>query len=367
MKRSWIWLLLMAFFTCLFGIGRLDVFAGNKLTVTDIGGRVVEVPGNPQRIICLSSGTLRLIVYLGASARVVGVEDFEKRRPTGRPYIMARPELKKLPTVGPGGPGSINKEPDLEAVLKVKPDVIFISYMEPANADALQKKLGIPVVVLSHGRRFATFDDLLYDSLRVAGKILNAETRAEEVIRYVERARENLQARTKGIPEGDKPTVYVGAVGYKGVQAIESTDASYIPLEWVGAKNVAKAISAAGHLFINKEKLLEWNPEIVFLDGMGFSLVRQDFSKKPEYYKGLKAFRGKRVYVIYPFNAYVTNVSTAIADGYAVGKILYPSRFEDIDPETKADEIYTFFYGKALYEEMGKDFGPLGRVADFVK
>ncbi|MEW6113804.1 MAG: iron ABC transporter substrate-binding protein, partial [Thermodesulfobacteriota bacterium] len=125
------------------------VFARDRITVTDIGGRVVEVPANPQRIICLSPGTLRLIVYLGASAKVVGVEDFEKTRPTGRPYILAHPELKKLPTVGPGGPGSINKEPDLEAVLKVKPDVIFISYIEPTNADALQKKIGIPVVVLS--------------------------------------------------------------------------------------------------------------------------------------------------------------------------------------------------------------------------
>jgi iron complex transport system substrate-binding protein len=354
----------MALMTCFSGIGRLDVFAGDKLTVTDTGGRVVKVPANPQRIICLSPGTLRLIVYLGASARVVGVEDFEKTRPAGRPYIMARPELKKLPTIGPGGPGSINKEPDLEAVLKVKPDVIFISYMDPANADALQKKLGIPVVVLSYGR-FASFDELVYESLRVAGKVLKAETRAEEVIRYVESARKDLQARTQGIPEADKPAVYVGAVGYKGVQGIESTDAGYISLEWVGAKNLAKSISARGHLFIDKEKLLEWNPDIIFLDGGGFNLVKQDISKKPEYYKGLKAFREKRVYVIHPFNYYVTNLSTAIADAYAAGKILYPSRFEDVDPKTKADEIYIFLYGKLLYQEMEKDFGPLGRVPQF--
>jgi iron complex transport system substrate-binding protein len=342
------------------------VIAGEKITVTDLGKRVVEVPVNPQRIICLSPGTLRLIVYLQATSKVVGVEDFEKSRPFGRPYILAHPELTKLPTIGPGGPGSINKEPDLEAVLKVRPEVMFVSYMEPDRADALQKKLGIPVVVLTHGR-FATFDEFAYHSLRVAGKILNTEGRAEEVIAYIERARKDLQSRTQGLPETDKPAVYVGAVGYKGVQGIESTDSSYTPLEWVAARNVAKTISPKDHQFIDREKLLEWNPDIIFIDGGGLILVKQDFVKNPEFYGALKAFRDKRVYVIYPFNYYVTNISTAIADAYAVGKILAPENFADIEPKAKADEIYTFLYGKPLYRRMEKDFGGLGLTADFNK
>jgi iron complex transport system substrate-binding protein len=349
---------------CTIGVLAYSAFAGEKIAVTDMGKRTVEVPSDPQRIICLSPGTLRLIVYLGATGKVVGVEDFEKTRPTARPYILAHPELAQLPTVGPGGPGSINKEPDLEAVLKVRPEVIFVSYMEPANADALQKKLGIPVIILTHGR-FASFDELMYDSLRVAGKILKAEQKAGEVIGYIEKARRDLAERTHGIPDADKPTVYIGSVGYKGIQGIESTDASFTPLEWVGAKNVAKTISATGHLFVDKEKLLALNPEIIFLDGGGLSLVKQDYAKKPQFYKGLKAFQDKRVYVLFPFNYYVTNISTAMADAYAAGKILYPERFADIDPAKKADEIYTFLYGKPLYKEMESDFGALGRVAEF--
>jgi iron complex transport system substrate-binding protein len=353
-------LVLLACFCAFFTQGALAV---DRIAVTDTGKRTIEVPPNPQRIICLSPGTLRLIVYLGAADRVVGVEDFEKTRPSGRPYILAHPELAKLPIVGPGGPGSINKEPDLEAVLKVRPDIIFISHMESANADALRKKLGIPVVILSYGR-FASFDESIYESVRVAGRILNADRRAEEVIGYIENARKDLQARTQGLSEADKSNVYVGGVGYKGVQGIESTDSGYIPLEWVGAKNIAKTISPRDHLFIDKEKLLAWNPDTIFIDS-GLSLVKQDFKKKPEFYLGLKAFRENRVYVLYPFNNYVTNVSTAIADAYAVGKILYPEQFADIEPKRKADEIYAFLYGKPLYLQMEKDFGPLGRVADF--
>ncbi|MFH0821426.1 MAG: iron ABC transporter substrate-binding protein [Pseudomonadota bacterium] len=364
MKTLHIRALVPALVICLSWVGTWTVSAAERVTVTDMGGRTVDVPLNPQRIICLSPGTLRLIVYLGVSHKVVGVEGFEKTRPTARPYILAHPELGKLPAVGPGGPGSINKEPDLEAVLNVKPDVIFISYMDASNADALQKKLGIPVVVLTHGR-FASFDGFIYGSLRVAGKILKAESRAEEVIGFIEKSRMDLAARTQGVPESDKPSVYVGAVGYKGVQGIESTDAGFTPLEWVGARNVAKAVSAKDHLFIDREKLLEWNPDIIFLDGGGLSLVTADFGKKPEFYKGLKAFREKKVYVIYPFNYYVTNVGTAIADAYAAGKILYPERFKDIDPKVKADEIYTTLVGKPVYDVMEKEFGPLGGSLKF--
>jgi iron complex transport system substrate-binding protein len=363
MKRCCSLVAALFLFPCVWSFTTGAALSADGITAIDMGKRLVEVPSNPQRIICLSPGTLRLVVYLRAAGRVVGIEDFEKMIPTGRPYILAHPELKELPTVGPGGPGSINKEPDLEAVLRVRPEVIFVSYMEPVNADALQKKLGIPVVILTHGR-FASFDELMYDSLRVAGKILKAEQRAEEVISYIENARKDLQMRTKEVPEADKPAVYVGAVGYKGVQGIDSTDADFTPLDWVGAKNLAKTISPKGHLFIDKEKLLAWNPDIIFIDGGGLNLVKQDYQKKPEFYDGLNAFRAKKVYVVYPFNYYVTNVSTAIADSYAVGKILYPDRFADIDPKTKSDDIYKFFYDKALYSQMEKDFGPLGQVAD---
>ncbi|MBI5571659.1 MAG: iron ABC transporter substrate-binding protein [Desulfomonile tiedjei] len=360
-----------AFLTTLFAllVGNLcgtvcSCDAQERVVVTDAAQRVVEVPSDPQRIVCLSPGTLRLITFLGATQKVVGVEDFEKTRPTARPYILAHPELTKLPTIGPGGPGSINSEPDLEAVLRVRPDVIFISYMERGNADALQKKLGIPVVVLTHGR-FAGFDELMYDSLRVAGKILNAEKRAEEVVTFVEGVRKDLRKRTAGVEEGKKPTVYVGGVGYKGIQAIESTDAAYTPLEWVGARNVAQQASQKAHLFIDKEKLLQWNPDIIFIDGGGLTLVRQDFAKRPEFYRELKAFREKGVYIIFPFNFYVTNIDTAMADAYAVGKILYPEKFSDIELRNKSDEIYAVLVGKPVYEQMEKDFGALGRGGEF--
>jgi len=335
------------------------------VTITDMGGRKVQVPGAAERIICAGPGSLRQICYLGAQDRVVGVERMEKDWHAGRPYWIANPDLARLPTIGPGGPAGINAEPDLESVLRVRPDVLFLSYMEPARADALERKIGVPVVLLSMGR-FATFDEAVYDSLRIAGRVLGREARAEQIVTFVEQARKDLGRRTASIKEDEKPAVYIGAIGYKGTQGIESTDADYVPFAWTHAGNLARQVRQEGHLFLDREKLLALNPEVVFLDGGGLALVASDYRRKGGYYRSLEAFRERRVHVLFPYNWYATNIGTALADAYAVGRILCPKRFADIDPDAKAEEIFTFLVGGSVLDAMKESYGRLGRVADFL-
>ncbi len=361
------------------------------IDITDMSGRNVTVPYNPQKIACLGPGALRLIVYINAQDKVAGVEDMEKLNSGGRPYWLANSELAKLPRIGPGGPASINKKPDLEAILSVNPDLIFMTQADVTLAEQVQKQLNIPIVILSYGA-FATFDERIYDSLRLAGKILNREERAEAVINFVESARKELNDRTslkvdgnasrsinssdsnsgngekaKNIDKIDKSTVYVGGIGMRGSHGIESSEKSYIPLQWANARNIAKELDDSeanrvegSHIFIDKEKLLSLNPDFIFIDGGGFKLIKEDIAKKPQFYKALKAFQNRQVYTLLPFNFYTTNVETALANAFAVAKILYPDQFKDIDPEKKCDEIYAFMVGKPVYEDMKKDFGKIG-------
>ncbi len=341
--------------------------SARTVKLTDTAGRPVTALFDPDRIVCIGPGALRLIVYLQAESKVVGVEDMEKMNPGGRPYWIAHPEFSGLPRCGPGGPAGINKKPDLEALLAVKPQVIFVTYMDASLADEVQRTLGIPLVVLSYGA-FASFDEVVYDTLRIAGRILNREQRAGEVVSYIESLRNDLRARTRDIPQNSRPTVYVGGIGYRGSQGIESTEQSYIPFAWVGANNIAEHVKAGigSHVIMDKETLLKLNPEIIFIDGGGTILVKEDYRKKPEFYHALKAFSAGRVYTLHPFNWYATNIDTALADAYAIGKILYEKRFEDIVPPLKADEIYTFLVGKPVHEDMQKDYGPIGQKTPFL-
>lgn len=292
----------------------------------------------------------------------------EKRLAAGRPYWLAQPQLRTLPVIGPGGPGAINKKPDMEAVLRVTPDLIFVTYMAASLADEVAGILGIPVVVLDYGE-LSRFDRTVYDSLRLAGRILNRQARADAVVNYIEDVREELNLRTAGIHEGEKPGVFVGGIGYRGAHGIASTQRHYIPLDWNHADNLAERVAAAigSHIFVDKEVLLGLDPDVIFIDGGGLTLVAEDYRKKPDFYRALSAFRSRRVFTLLPFNFYTTNIGTAMVDAFAIGKILYPSRFDDVDPAKQADAIYAFLVGRPVYNQMAAEYGYAGQPALFLQ
>lgn len=63
--------------------------------------------------------------------------------------------------------------------------------------------------------------------------------------------------------------------------------------------------------------------------------------------------------MLYAFNWYMTNIDTVIVDAYAVGKIIYPENFKDVKMDEKADEIYSFFFGRPIYKKMEKAYGQI--------
>ncbi|MCR4442867.1 MAG: iron ABC transporter substrate-binding protein [Peptococcaceae bacterium] len=327
---------------------------GSKTTVTDMLGRQVSLAVPAERVVAIGPGALRLYCYVNGVNKVVGVEQIEKDNPTGRPYLLANPSLTNLPVIGPGGP---NNAPDPEKILAVKPDVIFTAYnSDKAAVEELQAKTGVPVVALSYGK-VSTFDLAVYSSLKLIGKIVGQEKKAQDLVDFMEKCKQDLAKRTKNIPDNKKPSVYVGALGARGTHGIESTQGKYSLFEAINARNVVDETGKTGSLMIEKEKLLQWNPDIIFIDLAGYPMVQQDYQKNPQFYKALSAVKKGELYSQLPYNYYTTNIGTAVADAYYLGKVIYPEQFKDVEPEKKADEIYQALLGKQLYAQMAKDFG----------
>ncbi|MGB9678509.1 MAG: iron ABC transporter substrate-binding protein [Thermoanaerobacteraceae bacterium] len=328
------------------------------ITVTDLSGRQVELKLPVKKVVGIGPGALRLITYIDGVDRVAGIENIDKKLTDGRTYNMVfHDEFKNMPVIGQGGPDSA---PDAEKLVQVNPDVIFVvSLLDKSKADDLQAKTGIPVVVLSYGK-LGTFDNDVYTSLNIIGKIMGKESRANELINQIKDIEIDLNNKTKDIPEDKKLTVYIGALGFKGGHGIESTQGNYPPFAAVHAKNVADTLGQKGSIIIEREKLLSWNPDIIFIDEGNFNLVKQDYQKNPDFYRSLKAVKNNQVYGMLPYNQYTTNIETALADSYWAGKILYKEQFKDVNPEQKADEIYTLFFGekgKNVYNNMKEIFG----------
>jgi iron complex transport system substrate-binding protein len=332
----------------------------NKIFVTDVLGRTVEIDKEAKRVVTVGPGALRLCCYFNNISMIVGVEQIDKDITTGKSYLMAYPELANLPVIGQGGP---NNSPDAEKILTVAPDIIFSTYAtDKTTVDKLQSKIGVPVIAIGYGAS-ATFDYNVYTSLRLIGKTTGMEQKAEEIIGYMESCKNDLYMRTKEISDDGKSSVYVGGLGMKGAHGIESTQAKYSLFDAVNAKNVVDEIEATGTLMIDKEKLIEWNPDKIFIDLSGFELILQDYKKNPSYYNALSAFKNCEVYSLLPYNFYSTNIDTAIADAYYIGKVLYPEKFADIDPVKKADEIYKTLLNKELYNEMAEVYRGFSKLA----
>lgn len=333
-----------------------------KVTITDTLRRQVEVPSSVTRVVAIGPGALRLFVYAGNLDFLVGVEQMETGDVTGKPYMLANPDLAALPVIGQGGP---NNAPDPEKLLIADPQVIFSTYAsEAAAADELQEKTGIPVVVISYSGFGITsiFGERVQNSLALIGQITGDTAKAQSAIDFIAQAQQDLDTRTKDIPASEKPSVYVGGLGSKGTHGIESTQGQYALLDVIHANNVVDETGESGSIMIDKEKLLEWDPDFIFIDQGGYALVAEDYQKNPAFYDSLSAVINGNVFSQLPYNYYSTNIDTAIADAYFLGKILYPDAFEDIDPGQKADEIYQALLGQPLYAKMVESFGGFGNL-----
>ncbi len=354
------------FFICLMVlIASRPAWPANRI-LTDGVGRKVEVPVKIERLIASGPGTLRLVTYLQAHDKIVAVDDMEKKRPQfdARPYALANPQFKQLPMFGEFR-GFDN--PELILSLEQQPQAIIkafdVSGYDPVE---LQQKTGIPVIVIKYGDLGQNRSDL-NAAIRICGEVLDKKDRSEEVLSYLDAVIADLKRRTRDIAAEKRLSCFVGGIAMRGPHGFQSTEPGYPPFIFANACNAAYAPSLKGkalqHSNVAKEKILEWDPDILFVDlstlqtGAGAGAVHE--LKNDPAYGSLTAVKTGRVYGLLPYNWYTQNFESILANAYFIGKVLYPDRFADIDPVAKADEIYTFFVKKPVFHLMDELFDRL--------
>ena len=325
---------------------------GDALEVTDLAGRSVIIPAGADSFACIGPGCLRLYCYVAEKSQLAGIEDVEKTwGQAGRPYAMALGDVEGLAAIGPGGPGSA---PDAERLLASGAEVVFTTYaMEPAEIQELQDKLSIPVVALGYGED-SLFSQEVDRSLELLGQITGREERAQEVVNYFAQAKADLESRAAGVQ--DPPTVYLGCQSYQGSHGIESTTGDSPIFDALHARNVVEEAGIDGYVTLDKEKLLEMDPDFLIIDAGGLSVLQEDYTTNPDFYESLSAVKQGDVYLQLPFNYYGTNLEIALADAYYIGTVLYPEAFTDVDPAGKFDEICQALLGIDAYETIAETY-----------
>jgi len=319
------------------------------------------VPTQIDKIFC-SGGTLRLAVYLDCADKVVAVDTNERRaseRVGMKAYLAAHPEFREMPV---GGETSGRDNPERLLSLENPPQLIIKADTGAGfDPEELTRRTGIPVLLvpmrdITSGRK--EFDE----GLRLIGAILGKSARAEEVIAFFDREIAELKARSDqaGLSDAEKPLVYVGGVSYNGSHAFNSSEAGYPPFVLVGAKSpiterATDSMLGNRHAMLAKEKILEWNPDILFLDlgtlTLGQSSGLVELQQDPSY-RTLTAVQQGNVFTLHPNTFYFVNHDAVLVNAWFVGKTLYPEQFTDIDPKLKADEIFAFLVGKPVFDDL---------------
>lgn len=339
----------------------VDADSGAVRTVVDCYGREVEIPEEVDTVVCTGSGALRMVCYLQCADKLIGVEDTDKNYHTStlRDYAHVYDEtLQGLPSIGKGG-GTANTA-YVEELIALQPDVILSGYSQEALED-LARTTGIPCVSV-RALSINFIDESFYAAMEVAAQVLGAQERCEEVLNWIDGCKADLSARTADIPETDKPLCYAGAVTYSGTHGFTGTYSNFGPFLAIGARNAADEVGEEGFYDADPEKILTWDPDVIFLDPGSLALVRDEYASNPGFFDALTAVREGRVYACVSYNNYSTNVGYAIADAYYAGTVLFPERFSDIDIAAKTDEILEFLLGRGYYDDMEADglaFGPL--------
>ena len=232
-------------------------------TITDMLGREVSVPNKIDRVVAVGPGSLRLLSHLNAVDKVVGVEEAEQRENWGGPYNLANPKFQELPVIGPRHGG------DAELIIAQNPDVIFF-YGDPAQAKSLEQKTGVAVVGIKYVDLGSSREKYLYKSWQLIAKLLNKEERAQELINYTEVLIADLKSRTKNIPNTEQKRVYAGGISYQGGHGIVSTKIPFPPFEFLNLDYFSKQeqVKKVSSIMLSKEKLIDWNPELIFADEM---------------------------------------------------------------------------------------------------
>lgn len=325
--------------------------AGNAYAdrlITDQIGREVKIPDHVERVVTLQHQSLNILVQLHAGENVKGVLSSWKKN-LGPEFARFIPGIESLPT--PGDLTSAN----VEELLKLKPDVVFVANYAPKPMIEALERAGLPAVAVSlrqdaageraklnptMGDEDAAYADGLRDGIRLIADIVDRRQEGEALIERAFASRKLVEERLRDIAPEKRVRAYManpnlttyGSGKYTGVM-----------MERAGAFNVA-APSIKGYKQVSIEEVIGWNPAVIFVQARYPKLVGQILSD-PQW-ANIAAVKDKRVALMPEYaKAWGYPQPEALALGELwMAKKLYPERFADIDVDAMARDYYKTFY-----------------------
>lgn len=303
------------------------------IIITDHAGREVEVTGNYEKIVSGYYISTSMLVSLGLTDKLVGIEAKAEKRPI---YKLAAEELLELPNVGSA------KDFDLEGCIALKPDLVILPKKLTEQAKTLADA-GITVIVINPEN-----EELLKETIEILGKATGTSDKAEELISYYDEHYKELENITTN--SNNKPSVYLA--GTSSILTVASGQMyQNSVIEKAGGTNVAGDLKDAQWANISYEQLLSYNPDMIVIIPEA-EFTKEDVLNDPQL-SNLDAIKNNQVYEMpSDFEAWDSPVPSGVLGSMWLASIINEDNYSFEDFKTDASEFYKQFYNVEIDKNL---------------
>lgn len=329
-------------------LGLLPFCSQAARQVTDQLGRQVTIPDRVNRVVVLQHQTLNLLVQLNATSTLVGILGNWKQQ-LGDGYQRLVPELTKIPALGD------LTHVDLEKLVALHPQVVFVTNYAPQEMIDQIQNLGIAVIAISlrsgdekqQGQlnpelqnEDQAYTQGLKQGIRLIGEVVNHQKQAELLVKATFDERQKTADRLKEIPAGQRIRAYMAN---PDLTTYGSGKYTGLMMAHAGALNVA-ASTVKGYKQVSMEQIIAWNPQVIFVQDR-YPRVLDEINQQSAW-QAVDAVKNHRVYLMPEYaKAWGYPMPEALALGELwMAKKLYPEKFSDVNMQKKADSWYQRFY-----------------------
>ncbi len=326
-------------------------------TVTDMRGRTVSLPDSVNKVVCLAAGSLRLVEYMGAVDKVVGIDS--KDSETTANYYKATYHIayntRDITNVGSAD--------SFKEIIATGADVIISSETDVTKLDKLQDNTHIAVVGINAEGNVTVGGETFNDNIRLLGKVLGKESRAEELINGVSSIVKELTDMKEKSTKTKDTKCYIGGMFYYMKGDLYRTSGNFEPFTLTGVKNVMDVRDGNPYDTEAKE-IVNAKPDYIFIDSVKISDSETQYKTDLKAFEEVPAISSGNIYSLYVEKYYGTNWESELMNAYYIGNIIDPSAF-DCNATAKANQILSLFYPGSsitvddLVEKQGSGAGKL--------
>ncbi|MFP1648697.1 siderophore ABC transporter substrate-binding protein [Enterococcus mundtii] len=220
------------------------VATDTMLTVKDSNGESVEVQQNPEKVVVFDNGSLDTLDALGVGDKVIGAAT--KNLPA---YLEKYQEVESA--------GGI-KEPDLEKINEMQPDLIIISGRQSDYQEQLSQIAPTLYLAMDTEKPWES----MQENVTILAKIFDKEKEAEEKLTDLTKQIDEVKEKASALDQ----TALVTLVNEGQLSAYGSGSRFGLVHDLFGFKQADDQIEASTHgQSVSYEYVLEKNPGILFV------------------------------------------------------------------------------------------------------